>query len=97
MESNFNSEQRLIVMTEEQLQRFAGTLANELLTKHEAKKAEKEEAERLIPIEEAMDALGVARSTLWRWEKNRYLVPIRQGVKVRYRVGDINKIKEGAA
>lgn len=36
--------------------------------------------------------LGVDKSTLWRWAKQNYLVPISIGGKHRYRMIDINKI-----
>ena len=38
--------------------------------------------------------LGVDLSTLWRWRKKNYLVPIEVGGKRRYRMSDINKILE---
>lgn len=38
------------------------------------------------------EMLCVDRSTLWRWEKTEYLVPVRFGGKVRYRMSDINNI-----
>ncbi|KAA6329747.1 hypothetical protein EZS27_021468 [termite gut metagenome] len=36
--------------------------------------------------------LDVNRSTLWRWQKRGYLVPIEIGGKRRYKMSDINKI-----
>lgn len=36
--------------------------------------------------------LDVDKSTLWRWAKAGYLVPIEIGGKRRYRMSDINKI-----
>lgn len=43
--------------------------------------------------------LGVTLSTLWRWDKENYLKPIRVGSKVLYRESDIQKVinqtKEG--
>jgi predicted DNA-binding transcriptional regulator AlpA len=42
---------------------------------------------------ETIKKLGVkARSTLLRWEKRRYLLPVRIGGQVRYRKSDIDKI-----
>lgn len=38
--------------------------------------------------------LGVTLSTLWRWDKENYLKPVRVGCKVLYREGDIQKIIE---
>jgi transcriptional regulator with PAS, ATPase and Fis domain len=39
--------------------------------------------------------LGVDKSTLWRWRKQGYLVPIEVGGKRRYRMSDIKRILEG--
>ncbi|OAV65774.1 Helix-turn-helix domain protein [Bacteroidales bacterium Barb6] len=39
--------------------------------------------------------LGVDKSTLWRWTKSKYLIPIEIGGKRRYRMSDINRILEG--
>ncbi|GAB6395243.1 MAG: helix-turn-helix domain-containing protein [Bacteroidales bacterium] len=39
--------------------------------------------------------LDVDVSTLWRWRKQGYLVPIEIGGKRRYRMSDIKKILEG--
>ena len=39
--------------------------------------------------------LDVDKSTLWRWRKQGYLVPVEVGGKRRYRMSDIKKILEG--
>lgn len=36
--------------------------------------------------------LGVTLSTLWRWDKENYLTPVRVGSKVLYRETDIQKV-----
>ena len=36
--------------------------------------------------------LGVTLSTLWRWDKENYLTPVRVGGKVLYRESDIQKV-----
>ena len=38
--------------------------------------------------------LNVSKSTLWRWAKQNYLVPIEVGGKRRYRLSDINRLLE---
>ena len=40
------------------------------------------------------EMLDVSRPTLWRWEKIGYLVPIRVGGKVRYKMSDVKRIIE---
>ncbi|MDR0769367.1 MAG: helix-turn-helix domain-containing protein [Dysgonamonadaceae bacterium] len=39
--------------------------------------------------------LSVDKSTLWRWKKQGYLVPVEIGGKRRYKMSDIKKILEG--
>lgn len=39
--------------------------------------------------------LDVDKSTLWRWAKQGYLVPIEVGGKRRYKMSDIKQILEG--
>lgn len=46
----------------------------------------------LLTINETAKRLNVNRSTLWCWEKQGYLKPIRIGKKVRYRLSTINSI-----
>lgn len=49
----------------------------------------------LIPRLEVVDLLHVDQSTLNRWEKRGYLVPIRRGVKVFYKHSDVEPILNG--
>ncbi|MDR1594287.1 MAG: helix-turn-helix domain-containing protein [Prevotellaceae bacterium] len=44
--------------------------------------------------ESAAKILDVDLSTLWRWKKSGYLVPIKIGGKTRYRTSDIEKLTE---
>ena len=77
--------------------------ANEALVRRvreEAMACRSVDEDELVPKEVARVRLlgGVDPSTLWRWEKAGYLVPVRIGVKVFYRRGDIARLtgrKEG--
>jgi hypothetical protein len=40
------------------------------------------------------EILDVDKSTLWRWKKTNYLVPLEIGGKRRYKMSDINKLLE---
>jgi len=42
--------------------------------------------------EQVSKILDVDKSTLWRWSKQGYLVPISIGGKRRYRMSDINNL-----
>ena len=44
-----------------------------------------------------MEMLDVSQSTLWRWQKAGYLVPLNVGGKRRYRMSDVRRILEGDA
>ena len=64
----------------------------------------KEEFEQLITdantetypsVEKVAQILDVNKSTLWRWKRSGYLVPIEVGGKRRYRMSDVSKILEG--
>ena len=44
---------------------------------------------------EVMKELNISSPTLWRWERAGYLVPVSFGGLKRYRVSDIESIKEG--
>lgn len=41
------------------------------------------------------EILDVTRTTLWRWKKTGYLIPVEVGGKRRYRMSDINRILNG--
>ena len=45
--------------------------------------------------EQVSKILDVDKSTLWRWRKQGYLIPIEVGGKRRYRMSDVKKILEG--
>lgn len=52
-------------------------------------------AESYVSSEKAIELLDICKTTLWRWKKRNYLVPIRVGGNERYRMSDIKKILEG--
>ena len=45
--------------------------------------------------EKVMEMLDVSESTLWRWSKIGYLVPLNVGGKRRYRMSDVKRSLEG--
>lgn len=54
-----------------------------------------EKAETYPSPKQVCEILDVDESTLWRWKKKNYLVPIEVGGKRRYRMSDIKKILNG--
>ena len=52
----------------------------------------KGQSDVLLTRQEAQERLSVSRTTLWKWEKNKFLCPIEVGGKRRYKLSDINEI-----
>ena len=52
-------------------------------------------AESYVSRAQAMQILGKGSTTLWRWKKLGYLVPVTVGAIDRYRMSDIRRIMEG--
>lgn len=67
-------------------------IAEEIYEKREEEvRVEKEDV--LITREEAMKQLGVSNSTLWRWDKAKYLCTVKLGGLIRYHQKDIDELK----
>lgn len=66
-------------------------VAEEIYETHQREEAVKRE-DVLITREEAMRQLGVSSSTLWRWEKDDYLKPVRHGARVKFHQRDIDAL-----
>lgn len=56
------------------------------------KRIREEQEEKYLSPEEVGEMLNVSKPTLWRWEKIEYLIPIRVGGKVRYKLSDVKQI-----
>jgi len=73
--------------------------ANRLLIAEVKRELEQEiadsKAETYISREKAMEILDVSSTTLWRWKRMGYLVPVSVGANDRYRMSDIRRIMEG--
>lgn len=80
-----------VVVTPADLEEFARSIFNKAMA---ARQAEKKEEKYLTP-DEVAEMLGVSTNTLWRWDKENYLIPIKVGRKSRYKLSDVNKILEG--
>ena len=51
--------------------------------------------DELLTKAQVREKLDVTDSTLWRWEKERYLTPKRIGGRVYYRLADVLWIQKG--
>ena len=52
-------------------------------------------AETYLSRDKVKEILEIGDTTLWRWQKSGYLVPINVGGKRRYRKSDVKRILEG--
>jgi len=77
-----------------ELREFARLLIKETKIELEAAILAENEERYLSPAETAK-MLDVDLSTLWRWDKQKYLVPIRIGGKPRYKLTDIKRLLSG--
>ena len=55
-----------------------------------------DESNTLLTKRKAAERLGVDISTLWRWNKEKYLCPVKKGVRSYYRLSDIIAIEKGS-
>lgn len=56
---------------------------------------QKKDNETLMSREDVVKRLNISETTLWRWGKNGYLVPVNVGGIRRYKSTDIDAIAEG--
>lgn len=73
-----------------ELKEFALCVANEIMARYE-----KQPEEVYWTADQTAKRFQVDKSTLWRWAKQNYLIPIKVGGKTRYKESDIKKIMEG--
>lgn len=85
----------MIVLNAADLKQVVSEMYQEQAQATAAAVADAKEKPTLTRIE-AAEMLGVALSTLWKWAKSGYLVPVKIGNKVLYRVSDINKMMQQA-
>ena len=73
--------------------------ANNRLVEHTVANLERAVAERRETVyltrDQVMAKLNIVPSTLWRWQKRGYLVPVKVGGENRYKSTDIDRILEG--
>jgi predicted DNA-binding transcriptional regulator AlpA len=74
------------------------TWHDELVASNEVSRsptAKPQHQEELLTRKEVLKMLGIDASTLWRWDKTGYLVPINFGGQKRYKTSDIRALTEG--
>ena len=58
-------------------------------------KIAEQKAEAYVSPKRAAEIFDVDPSTLYRWRKKGYLIPVDVGGKRRYRMSDVNRILDG--
>ena len=81
--------QTLMIVSQDDLERVVQNAIDKLLEQRENK------PEVYLTAEETAKRLQVDRSTLWRWNKEGYLVSSKVGSKVRYKLSDVERIQKG--
>ena len=85
-----------ITLTDKSVIAFARELYRYILKENEASASgEKADKDILLTKKEAMDKLHVSSTTLWQWARDEYLMPVKVGRKIYYRLEDINNLLNG--
>ena len=66
-----------------------------LLEEMRVKESDSSDQESLITKKEVMEKLNISSTTLWIWEKRKYLVPVKIGHRIFYRRQDIEDLTNG--
>lgn len=86
---DFNEESKIFNLTQNEFEFLAEKIASKVA--RILKNEQQDQGSELLTIKEVKDHFGISRSTLQRWEKIEYLLPVRFGKKVLFRVRDISK------
>lgn len=86
---DFNVQSNIFNLTSDQFEFLAEKIAMKVVSILKDEKQDKRSEEELLTINEVVEKYNVSRSTLQRWEKLEYLLPVRLGKKVLYRTEDI--------
>ena len=78
-----------MIVSQDDLERVVQNAIDKLLEQRENK------PEVYLTAEETAKRLQVDRSTLWRWNKEGYVVCATVGSKVRYKLSDVERIQKG--
>lgn len=78
-----------------ELRMFMQEIVRQEINKEKAAEAARN-ADETMSQAEVCKFLGVSKSTLWRWERDKYLLPTgRMGRSPQYLKSDVQRIKKG--
>ena len=80
-----------LTVTSKELREFAMSVAQETCKVMEGKLISQDELQ-CVTSKQACELLQVAPATIWRWNQDRYLIPIKVGCSTRYRMKDIQRL-----
>jgi hypothetical protein len=69
-------------------------VVNYAISKTKSEFEAKQAPEQYLTRKQTAEMLEVDLSTLWRWNKQNYLIPVEIGGVRRYRMSDVKKILE---
>ena len=84
-----------LTLTGKSILALARELSQCILVENATKASKEKDDDVLLTKKEVMERLGVSSTTLWNWKNDRYLLPVKIGRKIFYRLSDINKLREG--
>lgn len=85
-----------ITISADDLRTFFAEVAQQVINQEKAAEAARN-ADETMSQAEVCKFLGVSKSTLWRWERDKYLLPTgRMGRSPQYLKSDVQRIKKGA-
>lgn len=86
----------MIYVTPTDLKEFALAVVEELRATKAQQEHIEEETDELLTQTQAAEYLGVSKPTLWRWQKEKYLVPTsRIGMRPMYSKAALDKMMLG--
>ncbi len=85
-------ENALFVVSGNDLKEFAESVVNGVFASLQYEPVHKENDGKMYTANEVCELFHIDKSTLWRWEKVNYLVPIRVGAKRFYLDEDVKKL-----
>lgn len=85
-----------ITVSADDLRVFFAEVAQQVINQEKAAEAARN-ADGVMSQTDVCKFLGVSKSTLWRWERDNYLLPTgRMGRSPQYLKSDVERIKKGA-
>ena len=85
-----------ITISANDLRDFLTEISKQVIEKEKAAEASRN-ADETMTQKEVCKFLNISKSTLWRWERDNYLLPTgRMGRSPQYLKSDVQRIKKGA-